>query len=33
MATKVVELACLGDIVVNKKYGMSYEEFKKRALI
>ena len=32
MATKVVELARLGDIVVNKKYGMSYEEFKNEHL-
>ena len=29
MATKIVELARLGDIVVNKKYGMSYDEFAK----
>ncbi len=29
MATKTVELARLGDIVVEKKYGMSYEEFAK----
>lgn len=28
MATKVVELARVGDTVVYKKYGMTYEEFK-----
>ncbi len=29
MATKIVELARLGNIVVEKKYGLSYEEFAK----
>jgi len=33
MATKTVELARLGDIVVEKKYGMSYEEFKTKHLM
>lgn len=32
MATKSVVLAQMGDIVVEKKYGMSYEEFKKEHL-
>lgn len=33
MATKTVELARLGNIVVEKKYGMSYEEFKSKHLM
>ena len=32
MATKSVVLAQLGDIVVEKKYGMSYEEFAEKHL-
>ncbi|AUD06407.1 cupin-like domain-containing protein [Spirosoma pollinicola] len=32
MAAKTVELARLGDIVVEKKYGMTYEEFSEKHL-
>ncbi|MBC3788533.1 hypothetical protein [Spirosoma utsteinense] len=32
MATKTVELARLGDIVVERKYDMTYEEFSEKHL-